>query len=265
MAKSATQPRNLDDLASFTVSGQAGDFVFREGDKTTDMYVVLDGQVEILRQWGSEPRQIALLEAGDFFGETSLLEEAPREVSARAVTNYRCLKFDYPSFDQIVRETPEIAIRMLRRLSHRLRERLEADVRAAEIAMAPLRNAQAAAAAAPVAPPRPARSPDARPMLVHDSGKEFVLDADEMMVGRIDRATGKRPQIDLTDIDADRMLSRKHAKIVKKDGEVFVSEEPGVRNGTYVNGTRLAPAQVVKLNDGDELRFAVVVTRFQYR
>ncbi len=264
MSAPVPPPRNLDDVGEFTVSGKAGDFIYREGDTTLEMYIVLQGEIEILQQRANEPQKIATLDQGDFFGETSLLEELPREVSARALTDYRLLRIDHSTFDQIVRESPDIAVRMLRRLSQRLRERLNADARAAEIAMAPLKKssprAPLAAAAAPLV------KPSGPPVLVHESGKEFPLgNADAILIGRVDRATGKGPPIDLTDIDTERMLSRKHASIVRRAGEYFLREEAGTRNGTFLNGTKLAPGEDAKLSDGDQLQFAAVTVRFQHR
>ena len=45
----------------------------------------------------------------------SLLEEQPRQVSARALTGYKLLRIDHSTFDQMVEEKPEIAVRMLRK------------------------------------------------------------------------------------------------------------------------------------------------------
>lgn len=260
MTQPVPQPRNLDDVGEFTVTGKAGDVIFREGDTTSDMYIVLDGEVEILQQRANEPQQIAVMDAGDFFGETSFLEELPREVTAHAHTDYRLLRIDHSTFDQIVRENPDIAVRMLRRLSQRLRKRLDADARAAEITMAPLHKASQGAVPAT---PRTAAGP---PVLVHESGMEFPLgDADNMTIGRVDRASGKRPPIDLTEIDTDRMLSRRHASIVRRDGDYFFREEAGTRNGTYLNGIKLNPGEDKKLTNGDQVRVAAVELRFQRR
>jgi hypothetical protein len=260
MTQPVSQPRDLNDVGEFTVTGKAGDVIFREGDTTAEMYIVLDGEVEILQQWANEPRSIAVLDAGDFFGETSLLEALPRDVTAHARTDYRLLRIDHSTFDQIVRENPDIAVRMLRRLSQRLRKRLDADARAAEIAMAPLHKALQGAVPAS---PRTAAGP---PLLVHASGKEFPLaDADNLTIGRVDRASGQRPPIDLTDVDTDRMLSRRHASIVRRDGDYFLREEAGTRNGTYLNGIKLNPGEDRKLSDGDEVRVAAVELRFQHR
>ena len=148
---------SLDDLSRFLVTGKAGEFVFREGETSREMYIVQEGQVELIKKYAGEERQVSTLEAGDFFGEWSLLEEVPREVSARGATDYRLLRIDQTTFHQIVREDPNIAVRMLRRLSQRLSERQAADMRAAEIAMggfkaAPRDSKVAAAMAMPVKP-----------------------------------------------------------------------------------------------------------------
>jgi Cyclic nucleotide-binding domain/FHA domain len=264
MAKETATARNLDDVAAFTVSGSAGDVIFREGETSAEMYVILDGAIELERQVGAESRIVGRLDPGDFFGETSLLADGPREVTAKATTDYRILKLDRDTVGQLVREEPEIAMRLLRRLSERLRERLEAEARAAEIAMAPLKRS---------AGPRPATIAMARPelpagpaVLAHESGREFPLaDGPEWIVGRVDRGTGTRPPVDLTELDTDRLLSRQHAIVVRRETGYFVREEKASRNGTFVNGARLEPKVEHPLLDGDEVRFASVAMQFRHR
>ncbi len=274
MVKPVTEAPNLDDVSKFIVSPKAGEFVFREGDAGTEMFVIQEGRVEILKQRAGEQRQVAVLEVGDFFGEMSLLEEQPREVSARAATEARLLRIDQSTFDQIVQEDPEIAVRMLRKLSRRLREMQDAEDRAAQIALGPIRQAverqaaEAAAAAAAAAAPTPASAPpaDTRPatLVERASGTRFSLgDRAETTVGRPDHATGFTPDVDLSQLDTKRTLSRRHAKIVRRDGDFFLREEIGTRNGTFVNGARIATGTDVKLSEGDQVRFGLVDMVFQ--
>lgn len=264
MTKPTATARNLDDVAAFTVSGTAGDVIFREGETSAEMYVIIDGTVELERQMGGAARTVGRLEPGDFFGETSLLADGPREVTAKAATDYRILKLDRETVGHLVREEPEIAMRLLRRLSERLRDRLEAEARAADIAMAPLKRAAAplpggAAAAPAMVPAGPA-------VLVHESGLEFSLaEGAEWIVGRVDRASGARPPVDLTELDTDRLLSRQHAVIVRRESRYYVREDKASRNGTFVNEVRLAPGQEQPLEDGDEVRFAAVAMQFRHR
>src|SRR5436305_14321965 len=86
------------------------------------MYIINDGKIEILNQVGDEEQILALLEKGDFFGEMSVLEDLPRAASARAVTDVRLLQINGSTFDQLLQGNPEIVVRMMRKLSRRLRE-----------------------------------------------------------------------------------------------------------------------------------------------
>jgi CRP-like cAMP-binding protein len=253
---------NADDLSSYLVSAKAGDFIFREHDAGADMFIIRSGRVELLKEYAGQERQIALLEVGDFFGEMSLLEDQPRELSARAVGGVELLRIDASTFDRIVQEAPEIPVRMLRKLARRLRDYQDHDSRAAAIAMGPL-------APKPAVPqPAPAAAPATKAARLVDpvSHKAFALDGlTEATIGRIDRATGFTPDIDVTPLDAERTLSRRHAKIVSRDGEFFVREEMGTRNGTFVNGVRVQTGVDVKLSNGDRLRFGLVETVFEIR
>jgi len=61
------------------------------------------------------------------------------------------------------------------------------------------------------------------------------------------------PEIDLTNEDQSRNISRRHARLVIKDGKFFVAEEIGTMNGTFLNGQRLPNGVLTPLKDGDEL------------
>jgi CRP-like cAMP-binding protein len=251
---------NADDLSSYLVPAKAGDFIFRERDAGADMFIIRSGRVELLKEYAGEQRQIALLEVGDFFGEMSLLEDQPREISARAVGAVELLRIDASTFDRIVQEAPEIPVRMLRKLARRLRDYQDHAARAAAIAMGPLAPKPAAPEPAPVAAP-PAK---AARLVDPESGTAFALDGlAEATIGRLDRATGFTPDIDITPLDAERTLSRRHAKIVSRDGGFYVREEIGTRNGTFVNGVRVQTGVDVKLSSGDRLRFGLVETVFE--
>src|SRR5436853_2260928 len=106
----------------YALEHKAGDYIFREGDLGTEMYIINEGKVEILNQVGDEEQILAVLEKGDFFGEMSVLEDLPRAATARAATDVRLLQINGSTFDQLLQANPEIAVRMMRKLSRRLRE-----------------------------------------------------------------------------------------------------------------------------------------------
>ncbi|MCB1032243.1 MAG: cyclic nucleotide-binding domain-containing protein, partial [Acidobacteria bacterium] len=100
----------------------AGEFIFREDELGTEMYIVHEGQVEILENVGAELKRLAVMEKGDFFGEMSLLDDLPRNASARALTDAKLLRINGSMFVQMLRKEPEIAIRIMRKFSRRLRD-----------------------------------------------------------------------------------------------------------------------------------------------
>jgi len=240
-----------------------GDLIFREKDPGNEMYIIQEGQVEILKRMKGVERRVAVLEQGDFFGEMSILEDEPRSASARAVTDCDLLRIDSSTFDQMVRHNPEIPVRMLRKLSRRLRAAnpllldVDPDSEAAVGMDMP---------SAPAPKPRTQAAPAGRgPRFVHqDTGTELPLaETPETTIGRYDAATGIHPDIDLKPVDTDRSISRRHAKVVCRKGRFFILEEIGTTNGTFVNRKRLTKGAELEFVEGDEVQFGLVKTVFR--
>ncbi len=234
---------------------KAGEYVFREGELGTDMYIINEGKVEILNQVGDEEQVLAVLEKGDFFGEMSVLEDLPRAASARAATDIRLLEINGSTFDQLLRGNPEIAVRMMRKLSRRLRETDEMlkSVMGTKVTSRELPRPDVHV---------PAEGPE---RLVHaPSGMEFPLsNGSETTIGRKDPVTGIYPDIDLTPVDNQRSVSRRHAKVYRRGSKYFFGEEIGTMNSTFLNGKRLETGIPSEIRQGDELRCGVVVLRFE--
>jgi len=258
MAKTVFKTTGRKSGADYTVEHAPGEYVFREGELGTEMYIIHEGQVEILNRVGDEERLLAVLEKGDFFGEMALLEDRPRAASARALTATRLLQINGSTFDQMLRDNPEIAVRMMRKLSRRLRETDDL-----------LKAAMGSGDHQPV-PELP--SPDLTE--IHASGPERLLHApsgmefslsrgSETTIGRKDPVTGIYPDVDLTPIDSQRSVSRRHAKIYRRGPKFFLSEEIGTMNATFLNGSRLETGVPSELKPGDEVRCGVVVLRFE--
>ena len=260
-----------DPRARLLVSFTAGQEIFREGRKGGEMFIIEDGEVEILKQFGATDKPISRLGPGDFFGEMSLLEDVPRMASARALTDCKLLPIDASTFDQLLRENPEISIRMLRSLSHRLRRYEEDEARAGALAQRVMGGVsradlprlqaievEAAAAARPIEGAAPGR------LLHAETGRVFQLAADhDSTVGRFDPVTEMAPDVDLTELDTQRSTSRRHARLAARNGRYFLREEIGTANGTYVGGERLVTGVERELQDGDALRFGRVDVVFR--
>ena len=97
-----------------------------EGDLGLAMYVIEMGEVEIRKKLGEEERILATLGKGDFFGEMCMLdEETPRSATAIALVDVDVVTINQSAFTFILTSNPEIAIRMMRKLSIRLRQTTE--------------------------------------------------------------------------------------------------------------------------------------------
>ena len=232
-----------------------GEIIFSEGDIGTEMYILQSGTVELVKSIGGEIRVLATLEKGDFFGEMSVLEDLPRNASARAKTDVELVRINGALFDTILKHNPEIAIRMMRKLSRRLRE-----------VTAMLEEALGRRVAEEEKPPpRKLAAPErgVRRLVSADGNQEFFLNREgDTLVGRSDPVTGITPDVDLTPLDPQRSTSRRHAKLYQMADKLYVMEEIGVMNGTFVNDKRVATGSPVPVQNGDVLKFGLVPLTF---
>ena len=100
----------------------AGVLLFREGDRGDRFYIMLDGEVEVVKALGTpDERILAIRRAGEFFGEMSLFEpDGLRTASVRALTPLRLLEMQRSDFDMLLHHRPAVAYEMIRVLSLRL-------------------------------------------------------------------------------------------------------------------------------------------------
>jgi CRP-like cAMP-binding protein len=101
---------------------QAGTVLFQEGDRGAQMFVIRSGKVNISKRIGDNEITLAVLGPGEFFGEMALLEGLPRSAGATVIDEATLVEVDQQSFETLIRKNSEVALRLLRRLSARLRE-----------------------------------------------------------------------------------------------------------------------------------------------
>jgi hypothetical protein len=250
------------------VQVKQGEVIVVEGETGKEMYIIEEGRVEIYRKAGGGEQPVGLLEAGDFFGEMGLLDDQPRAASARAAEDTKLLLIDHTTFDQMLRQYPEVSIRIMRSLCRRLRAAAAAAPPAAAAApggedfigaILAGDEPETAPATAPPEPPAAAPAPPRGRLLPKPRGAEIPLpEKAEIRFGRFDSVTKTEPDVDLAPFDKKRLTSRRHAKILREEGRLFVFEEIGTANGTFVNGKKVATGVKVEIGDGDELRFGGV-------
>jgi signal transduction histidine kinase len=104
-----------------TVSISAGELVFEEGSPGDALYVVLDGELEVSKRQGGQDVVLAVRRAGEFIGEMSLLEQAPRSASVRTLRESRLLMINQAAFETLLSCSPSAHLTMLRTVTSRLR------------------------------------------------------------------------------------------------------------------------------------------------
>ena len=109
-----------------TLDLSAGDIVFREGDTGRELYIVVGGEMEILKhsRHKSESR-VAMLGPGDWFGEMSILDIMPRSATVRVLAPSRLIKLSSTDLDGLYRRDLKsysiIILNIGREISRRLR------------------------------------------------------------------------------------------------------------------------------------------------
>ncbi len=104
----------------------AGATLFREGEDANAMFVVINGEVEVLKKSKrSVEARVAVLGPGDWFGEMSIVDIQPRSATVRALAPSRLLRVSSADLDALYRHDLRsyaiIILNLARELSRRLR------------------------------------------------------------------------------------------------------------------------------------------------
>jgi CRP/FNR family transcriptional regulator len=102
---------------------EGGEVVFHEGDQSDTCYVVRSGHVRVVREH-SDGRTITLATfgPGDIFGELAIFDDERRSATAESLEDTEAVAILGADMRRLLREHPEIAIKLLAALGGRLRE-----------------------------------------------------------------------------------------------------------------------------------------------
>lgn len=103
------------------------EIIFDEGEQGQALYVVISGRVLICRQGQPETGRIVELDAGVFFGELALLDDAPRSAQARALEDCVLAVLSRGDFHSLIDThavtASKVALQLARQLGRQLRQR----------------------------------------------------------------------------------------------------------------------------------------------
>lgn len=94
---------------------KTGNVLTSEGEPGSEFFLVRSGTARCVRNG----RKVATFGAGDFFGETALLTNAPRTATITAVDDMQVIVFDRREFASLLEGSPQIARKLLKVLAER--------------------------------------------------------------------------------------------------------------------------------------------------
>ena len=103
-----------------------GETILRKGDTGTQMFLILDGAVEVTESPRGQRRVLTTLGAGHLFGEAAFLMDMPRTADVTAISDSQLVVLDVAGFQRLGEQHPTVALKVLRNLSRSLCLRLYA-------------------------------------------------------------------------------------------------------------------------------------------
>ena len=113
-------------FSSNMIELKAGDFVFQAGDFDSAVYILLRGELNVIKPSGSETNRLILatLQEADHFNETSIFYEGKHEVSIQAKSESLLMQIPKTKALELLQDSSAISNKLLWRISTKLSERL---------------------------------------------------------------------------------------------------------------------------------------------
>jgi CRP/FNR family cyclic AMP-dependent transcriptional regulator len=101
---------------------EVSDVIFEEGSVGRELFVVLEGKIDIVKQSGAGRTLIVTLGKGEFFGEMAVIDGSSRSATAiAAAPKTRVMRINHARFVYLVSQQPAFALMIMDALSKRLR------------------------------------------------------------------------------------------------------------------------------------------------
>lgn len=99
-----------------------GEIIILQGDTGDAMFVIQEGQAEILVEQNGTTSRVNVVGEGEIIGEMAIFEKEVRSATVRALSEMRVLTVDKKNFLRRISEDPSIAFNVVQMMSRRIRQ-----------------------------------------------------------------------------------------------------------------------------------------------
>jgi CRP/FNR family transcriptional regulator, cyclic AMP receptor protein len=234
--------------------------LFRQGDPSDFAILILSGSADVLREVGDEAILLGTVQAGEYVGEMGVLEGRPRSATVRAAAPVEAELIERQAFLERVSLEPELAKKLLLRMSARLRD-VEDTLTQLYAGHEAGGTANTGRELTPLAP-----TAEASPSLTLTGatyGVKFFIGPEPIRIPHLPFTVGRRhdeheapsvitPDLAIVD-DEPHRLSRAHFSLIR-DGRDILVRDLNSTLGTTVNGQPLGrdfPVDSAPLRHGE--------------
>lgn len=120
-------PKIIKKIATFPRAQEhpAGDIIIKEGDIGEFMFVVLSGQVDVIKAVGDKEVFLATLPPGAFVGEGALVSGAPRNATVKAKTPVKIAYFDRQAYNKMIMADAAISATLMNVHKQRVKDQIK--------------------------------------------------------------------------------------------------------------------------------------------
>jgi membrane protein len=106
----------------YAIAYKSGEILFREGEKSSDIYFIYQGNIGIYRKMDGTEKKIATIRAGEILGEMAYLLKERRTATAIVETESVLLAITPDDFEELLLSNRAVSREVIHLLSHRLRK-----------------------------------------------------------------------------------------------------------------------------------------------
>ena len=99
-----------------------GEVITRQGDVGECMYVIQEGQVQVVVERDGVEMPLRVAQEGEFMGEMAIFDREERSATLRALGEARVLTIDKKNFLKRIHKDPSLAFRLVQTMSKRVRD-----------------------------------------------------------------------------------------------------------------------------------------------